>query len=142
MYPAKIQFEIDKKSSSKIKFKNQFRELEISNIKCRRTWGLGVRKYRPLHLCHEHGVFRTLMIVILMIASRVMTIRTTIVQPYHQTISYIFSRSFWHKPTHCGPIMSNFDHELRSIFYLQNLTCLFKELQYQDLVRIKSATQT
>ena len=97
-----------KKSSSKIEMKNQFREIEILEnqvqIYKRNDSLAGIRKYRPLHVCHEH-VFRTLMIVILMIASRVMTIRTTIVQPYHQTISYIFSRSFWHKPTHCGLVM-------------------------------------
>ena len=86
----------------------------------------GVRKYRPLHVCHEHGVFRTLVIVILMIASRVMTIRTTIVQPYHQTISYIFSRSFWHKPTHCDPVMSNFDLEFRSNFFSSKFECSVK----------------
>ena len=31
----KIKFEIDKRSNSKIKFKNKFLELEISKIKCR-----------------------------------------------------------------------------------------------------------
>jgi hypothetical protein len=31
----KIKFEIDKKSTSKINFKNQFRDLEISKLKCR-----------------------------------------------------------------------------------------------------------
>ena len=47
----KIKFEIDKKSS-KIKFKNQFHELDISKIKCRSTRG----KYgNPLFLSDELG---------------------------------------------------------------------------------------
>ena len=47
---AKFQFEIDKKSSSKIKFNNQLCELEISKIKCRWIVGLQTKIFKHYSL--------------------------------------------------------------------------------------------